>query len=111
MSERIHKINELIRQELAKILLENINFESGEMVTVMSVDTSDNLETANIWISIFPENKTGSCLDLLNKEIGNIQKMLNRKTSLRFTPRITFKLDKSERYVDEINGIFREIGD
>jgi len=106
---RIEKINELIRQELGKIILETIDFDGGAMVTILDVDTSDNMETANIWISIFPENKTGSSLDTLNKEIGNIQKALNRRTSMRFTPRITFKLDKSERYADQIGEVFKKI--
>jgi ribosome-binding factor A len=102
MSERINQINELIKQELAKILLEDINFDEGTMVTVMDVNVSNNLETANVWISIFPEGKTGGTLEIIKKSIGKIQKALNRRTSMRFTPRISFRLDKSERYAAEI---------
>ena len=108
---RIVKINELIKQELGKIILETLEFGEGVMMTIMDVDTSDSMETANIWISVFPENKTGSSLEILNKEIGEIQKALNRRTSMRFTPRISFRLDKSERYASKIDQAFKKVED
>ena len=106
---RIEQINELIKQEVAKIILEEFEFDPGMMVTVMSVETSDNLEAASIWISVFPEGKIGSALEVLNKRIGEIQKILNRKLALRFVPRIQFKIDKSEKYASEIGELFKEI--
>jgi len=106
---RIDQINELIKQETGKIILENIEFDPGTFVTVMSVDTSNTLETATIWISIYPEGKAGSSLEVLNKRIGEIQKLLNRRLALRFVPRIQFKLDKSEQYASEIGEVFKKI--
>ncbi|MDD5732080.1 MAG: 30S ribosome-binding factor RbfA [Patescibacteria group bacterium] len=106
---RIDQINELIKQELGKIILTEIEFDPGVMVTIMAVDTSVTLETATIWISIFPENKSGSALEVLNKRIGELQKLLNRKLALRFVPKIQFKIDKSEKYASEIGEVFKQI--
>lgn len=106
---RIEKINELLKQELGKIILEEIEFGPGTFVTVMNVDTSSSLETTTIWISIYPEGKAGSALEILNKRIGEIQKILNRKLALRFVPRIQFRLDKSEKYASEIDELFEKI--
>jgi ribosome-binding factor A len=106
---RIEQINELIKQETAKILLEEFEFDPGMMVTVMSAETSDNLEACSIWISVFPIGKIGTALEVLNKRIGEIQKLLNRKLALRFVPRIQFKIDKSEKYASEIGELFKKI--
>ena len=106
---RTDKVNELIKQEVGKILLEEFEFEPGTFVTVMSADTSDGLEAASIWISVFPEGRAGSALETINKRIGEIQKVLNRRLALRFVPRIQFRLDKSESYASEIEEVFKEI--
>jgi len=106
---RIDQINELLKQEIAKIFLEEFEFEPGVMVTVMSADVSDNLETAAVWVSIFPESEAGNVLKILNKRIGEIQKILNRKLELRFVPKIQFKIDKSEKYASEISELFKKI--
>lgn len=109
MSSRIDEVNELISQELGKIILENIEFEPGVMVTIMRVSTSDTLENATVWISIFPEGNTGSSLEILKREIGHLQKLLNRRLSLKFVPKIAFKIDKSESYASEIERVFKRI--
>uniref|UniRef100_A0A7C4R4Y5 Ribosome-binding factor A n=1 Tax=candidate division CPR3 bacterium TaxID=2268181 RepID=A0A7C4R4Y5_UNCC3 len=109
MSERILQVNELLAQEIGKIFLEDLEFEPGVMATVMAADASDNLETANIWISVFPENKSNDTLNYINKNIADIQRKLNRRLSMKFVPRITFKIDKSQEYVGEIDKAFEEL--
>ena len=109
MSTRIDQINELVKQETSKIFLEEVEFPPEVMVTVMSAETSDNLETANIWISVFPEKKSNDTLNFLNNRIGAVQRSLNKKLSLRFVPRIAFKIDKSESYASQIDQVFKEI--
>jgi len=108
---RIDKVNELIKQELSKILLEEIEFNNGALVTILSVDTAKNLDSAKIWISVLPNGKTREVLNHLSKEIGNIQRILNRKLKMRFVPKISFKIDKSEEYADNIRKVFEEIGE
>ena len=106
---RIDQINELLRQEIAKIILSEIEFDPDIMVTVMSADTSDTLETANVWISVFPENKSKDTLNYLNEKIGDIQRSLNKKLVMRFVPKIAFKIDKSEIYTSGIDQVFKKI--
>ena len=106
---RIEKVNELIGQEVSKIILEEFEFGEGIMVTVMRVEASSKLETANVWVSVFPEGKSGQVLAKLNKNIGSIQKRLNKKISLRFVPKIFFKLDTSEAYAQSIDELLFDI--
>lgn len=106
---RLEKVNELIKQELGKIILENLEFEPGVMVTVLRVETSESLEDAKVWVSIFPEGKRGSTLEILKQRIGELQRLLNRKVALHFVPKITFKIDESTAHIDELDQLFQEI--
>ena len=106
---RIEKVNELIGQEVAKIISEEFEFGEGVMVTVMSVDTSSKLETATLYISVFPEDKATLVLEKLDKDIGGIQNSLNKKLSLKFVPKIFFKIDKSEAYAENIDKLLSDI--
>ncbi len=106
---RISKVNELITQELGKIIQENIEFEPGVMVTVLRADTSETLENTTVYVSIFPEKYRGSAMETLKSRIGEIQKALNRQLSLRFVPKILFKIDDSMEYVMEMDKVFEEV--
>ena len=106
---RIEKINELIKQELSKVLLENIEFEPGILVTITNVETSEDVKHAKVWVSVFPENRAGEILRILNQAIGSIQGILNRKLVLKFVPRISFEIDKSASYAANIEKVFKEI--
>ncbi|MBI2448033.1 30S ribosome-binding factor RbfA [Candidatus Microgenomates bacterium] len=106
---RIEKVNELISQELGRIIQEEIEFEPGVMATIMRTDTSETLENATVYISIFPEAKRGSAIGLLNEKIGDLQKLLNRRLFLRFVPKILFKIDDSVVFLSELDKTFDEI--
>ena len=103
--DRIERVNELITQQIAEILLELGLPTTGAFVTVLSSKTSETLENTTINISVFPENLTGTTLEELNDEIAKIQKILNRRISLKFVPKIMFKLDTSIRHADTIGKV------
>ncbi|MFA7308565.1 MAG: ribosome-binding factor A [Patescibacteria group bacterium] len=102
---RIEKVNEVIRVELAQILLSEGVFGPGVMVTVQRIATSDTLEHATVWISVLPEGKEGTVLTLLRENIADIQKKLNRRLEMRFVPKIVFKIDESVKAVKVVEEI------
>lgn len=108
---RIEKVNELLKQEIGKIFVEELEFKPGVIVTVMGIDTSDSLETASVWISVFPEDQSESILGFLNKNIASVQSILNKRLDLRFVPKISFRVDKSGKYVGYLDQFFKEIED
>lgn len=109
MSERIKKINDLIRDEVARIFLDELEKEDNILVTVTGADTSPTLEHATITISVFPKKKENEILKKLKKQIYQIQQMLNRRLSMRPIPKIRFEIDPSEERTDKIEKIFKNI--
>ena len=68
-SNRLEKINELIRVEIGKIIHGEIDLEMGTLVTIVRVATSPTLEHATIWISVFPKSGEKEVLAKINKKI------------------------------------------
>jgi len=95
MSQRIQKINELIKQEISKILLKEIDF-TDILVTVNSADTSSDLKNCKIKISIIPTDKSDFALEVIQKKIYHIQQEFNKKLHLRYSPKLSFGIDQIE---------------
>jgi ribosome-binding factor A len=102
MSHRLKKINELIRQELGKIILSEEELESGILATVMAAETSEDLRHANITISVFPTQKGNLVLKRLEAHIFALQQALNKKLKFHPVPKIRFVLDNTESESQEV---------
>lgn len=108
MSERIRKVNKLLKQEVGGIILEDIDFDFNAVVTVMKVDTSLDLRYADVYVSVMPKEQELAVLDVLNKNIYDLQQKINKRLFMKPVPKIRFRLDLSGDYVDRINEIIEE---
>jgi ribosome-binding factor A len=105
MSHRILQINELIREHLGGILLREVSFKAGILVTISKVETTADLRHSKISISTFPEKETGYAIGTLMHEKGRIQKSLHRKLSMKPLPLLIFRSDSTEQNADVIERI------
>ena len=108
MSQRIKKVNELLRQEVSKLLLKEVDF-GGTFVTITNVDTSPNLQQSKIKISILPAEKSEEVLNEIKRNIFHIQKALNKKLYMRPVPKIIFEVDEIETKAQRIEEILGKI--
>ncbi|MBI2063377.1 MAG: ribosome-binding factor A [Candidatus Yanofskybacteria bacterium] len=102
MSERFKKLNDLLRDEVAKILLAELEKEDNVLVTVIAADVSGTLEHATIKISVFPPDKAAEVLKKIGKQIYNIQQLLNERLAMRPIPKIRFEIDTTEERASQI---------
>ena len=109
MSDRLLKLNDLLRDETARAIQEELDFEAGIIVTVTRADVSPTLENANIKLSIYPESKSTEVLEAVNKKIYEIQQVLNSRLKMRPVPKIRFELDRSEEKAEKVEKIFDKI--
>lgn len=91
---RVEKIQSLIQQELAKIILREMDFPSESLATITRVYVPSNLEVANVYISVLPEEKTSEVFQSLNHNIYSLQQFLNKKLKMRPVPKIQFFQEK-----------------
>lgn len=108
-SKRIQQINQLIKKELGQILLREIEFPKDVLVTITRVETSADLNQAQIFISCLPAIQSEKILEILNRQIYNIQQKLNKKLKMKFIPKIEFREEKETREAGKIEEILEEL--
>ena len=106
---RIEKINELIRQEVGALLMREVTFKSGVLVTTAKVDTTPDFRYTRISLSVYPETETNYVLKTLKNEIFDIQGKLNKKLKIRPLPRIQFVIDETEVEADRVEKLLERI--
>jgi|SRR3989344_5405285 len=99
---RIEQVNDLIREELGKIIDRDIELPDGAMVTLTRVLTSPDLHYSDIFVSVLPQASEVDVLALFAKAIGAIQRALNRKLRMRPVPRIKFVSDIQQKRAERI---------
>lgn len=108
MKDRISRINSLIQEKIAEILIREI-FVKDVFITVQSVDTSRDLKYAKIKISVIPFSQSKKALEILEKQLFNLQRILNQKITIKFVPKIRFVVDKIEEKVGRVEEILRNL--
>ncbi|PLX26849.1 30S ribosome-binding factor RbfA [Candidatus Parcubacteria bacterium] len=108
MSFRIKQINEQLRNDLAMLISEVAPFKDG-LITITNVKTSPDLKNAKIYISVIPENHTGSALKVLRKNIKLLTSELRQKVHMKYIPRLSFHMDEKIKYMNEIDDVLRKI--
>lgn len=109
MTERLAKVNQLLKEELSKILLKEVEFPPGILATITRVDTSPNLIQSKVYVSFLPEAKTKETLNILQKQVYFLQQKLNSRLRMRPTPKIIFVLEKETEKAGRVETFLEEL--
>lgn len=109
MSRRIQRVNKLLKEEIGSLILREVDLSKDVMVTITEVETSPDLQRVKIRVSILPFLKAEKILKVLNSQIFNIQKLLNKKLNMKIVPKIKFELDESEEKNSRVEQLLRKI--
>ncbi|MBE5745850.1 MAG: 30S ribosome-binding factor RbfA [Clostridiales bacterium] len=111
MANRILKINSEIQKELSKLIsysLKDPRLE-GVFVSVLSVDTTNELSYSKIKISVFPDNKKEQTFNIIRSSVPFLRKELAKNIKLRVVPELIFSLDEGYQHENKINQLLKEI--
>ena len=107
---RIEKLQELIKQEMSKMLLKELKDPRIGFVTVTDVEMTGDLREAKIFVSVMGyEEQVKSSLEGLNSALGFVRREIGQRVRLRFTPEISFALDTSLDYGDHIQKLLLQV--
>ena len=105
MSSRLLKVNELLRQEVAKLLEQEVEWPPGCLVTVTKVKTLPDLKISTIFLSVFPIEQAAGALRLAKKSAPDIQQILNEGIKMYRIPKLKFVLDTTEAEAENIEKV------
>ena len=107
---RVEKLQEAIKQELSKILLQDIKDPRIKFVTVTGVELTDDISQAKVYVSLYgTEKDQEEAWQGLNKAVGYMRTEIAKRIRLRFAPALIFAKDTSMEYSAHIEELLRKI--
>ena len=103
--DRVERVNALLRREIGEALYKVFAGEPIDLaaLTVTRVQVARNLRSATVAVSVFGhENEHGAFLRKLANKAKELQALINRDLTLKYTPRLRFELDESVAKGDHI---------
>jgi ribosome-binding factor A len=109
MSERIIKVNELLRDLLADALRSELHLKPGVLVSVSRVETSRDLRQAKVFVSAYPIEEAEYVIKTLAKERPALTKALYASLFMKPMPRLRFLLDHTAENLDAVEKILKNL--
>jgi ribosome-binding factor A len=110
MSRRLLKAAEAIRGVVSMAILTELRDPRVKNVTVVGVEVLPDMKSAKVFVSVMgTEKEEQLSLAGLQNAAGFLQKKIAERIETRYTPRLTFVLDKGVKNSLEINRILREV--
>jgi ribosome-binding factor A len=101
--KRSDRVGDLIRKEIAVMLLGEIRDPRVALVTITKVSVTDDLQQAKVYFTVLgDEDERGEALKGLQSASGFIKRTLAQRVSLRRIPAIRFTYDSSIEYAGHI---------
>jgi ribosome-binding factor A len=109
-SRRVLKAAEAIREVVSMAILTEIKDPRVRDVTVTCVELSADMRNAKVHVSIMgDEKKQQLSLYGLQNSAGFLQARINDRIDTRYTPRLTFVLDRGVKNSLEVARILKEV--
>ena len=106
---RMRRINETVREILGEAIATELKDPRIGFVTVTEVDTSPDLRTARVYVSVLgPEEERADSLEGLRSAHGFLQGKIASAMRMKRTPTLTFHYDESVVRGDRISRLLDE---
>ena len=108
--KRMMRVNELLRRELALLCEQFIVPHLDALVTITRVETSPDLRHAKVFVSVLGSTEQRrAAMHLMQENRKHLQAEINRRLTLKYTPRLHFHDDYTAERADHVLGILREL--
>jgi ribosome-binding factor A len=107
--KRSQRLNILLREEIADIILKRVKDPRFGFVTVTEVSLSDDLKIAHVYISVLKREEQELALEILNSAKGGIRSEVAKRVRSKYVPQLEFHIDKSIDQGFKIDKLLKEI--
>ena len=108
MSRRTAKVEELLREEISRLIQSEMPEDFG-IISVTRTAVTPDLKLAKIYVSALFIEKEKEIIKALNLKAKEFQKILAGKLPIRYMPRIIFEFDKARHEIDRVEELLEEI--
>lgn len=110
--DRLERVNALLRREIGEAFYKVFAGDTIDLasITVTRVQTARNLRDATVSVSVFGHaSERGVILRKLANKAKELQMLINRDLTLKYTPRLRFELDGSIEKGDHILDVLNHL--
>lgn len=109
-SYRTDRMADLIREEVARFLINGIKDPRVGFVTVTRVTITPDLQVARVYYSAFGSDAEKKETELgLEESVGKVRSHLARTLKARYTPRVEFYRDEGLEHSYHINELLSKL--
>lgn len=111
MSRRLQRLNHLFRHELADLIRTELRDPRlGEIVSVMRVQISPDLENASVYVSTMGEREVkASTIHALSAAAPFLRRCLVQRVRIRRMPALRFFLDETIEEAARVLDLMRQV--
>jgi ribosome-binding factor A len=109
--KRSKRVGDLIREEVADIIMYRLKDPRIGFVTVTGVDMTPDMKAAKVYVSVLKEEDRELTLEILNSSKSFIRALLSKRLRMKFIPTVEFRFDTSIEYGYKIDKLLKEIKD
>lgn len=107
--KRSARVSDLIREEVADIIMNRIKHKELGFITVTGAKVSDDLRNATVYISVLNPEDAEKTVRKLNESKSFIKTELSRRLKMRYIPKLSFKIDEAIEYGRKIDKLIDDI--
>lgn len=109
-STRLQKMARLLKEELSRIIREEINDPRLGFISITEIEVSHDLGFADIYISAYgTDEEEAASIAVLERASGFLRGELGRQIEIRHIPELHFHLDKSLQRGFKVVELLRQI--
>jgi ribosome-binding factor A len=96
MSQRMQRVDELLRQEIGVLLAKEVADPRIGFVTITDVETSPDLRHAKVWVSVIGgKAESDETVRALQQAMGYVRHQLGQRLRIKRIPELHIRLDDS----------------
>lgn len=107
---RIRRVEETIKGEIALILQNDLKDPRLSWTTVQHVVVTRDLRHARVYVSVLEHRKdhTDEIVDVLNGAAGFVRRLLGERIRIKFLPELRFYKDDTPSAAQHLEQLFRQ---
>jgi ribosome-binding factor A len=100
---RQKRVAGLIRDELSRTFIRDVQPECGCLVTVTRVEMPPDLRTATVYLTLLGTEDPEAALESIRRRAGHFRKIIASAVNLKYNPQLFFALDPVPAYESRID--------
>lgn len=110
MARRIERVNHLLREELATLMLRSAKDPRVASVSIMAVKATSDLKFATVYVRAGGDDAAlAEALEGLTSAEGFLRRELGRRLHIRRIPELRFEADRTLEHARRIESLLEEI--